>query len=66
MPEPPTGPPRSSLDDIIDLYKRGVDMTLIEAALERTVEERILALEQFERFREELRAATERQRDTVR
>ena len=66
MPAPPNGPPRSSLDDIIDLYKRGVDTTLIEAALERTVEERILALEQFERFREELRAATERQRDSVR
>jgi hypothetical protein len=41
-------------------------MTLIDAALGRTPEERILALEEFERFREELRAATERQSDTVR
>jgi hypothetical protein len=40
--------------------------TLIDAALRRTVEERIQALEEFERFREELRAATERQRDALR
>ena len=50
----------SSIDEIIELYKRDVDMTQIEAALGRTVEERIRALEEFERFREELRAATER------
>jgi len=41
-------------------------MTLIEASIGRSVEERILALEEFEAFREELRAATERQRDPVR
>jgi predicted Holliday junction resolvase-like endonuclease len=58
--------PRSSIDDIIDLYKRDVDVTLIDAALQRTVEERIRALEEFERFREELRDATERRRDAVR
>jgi hypothetical protein len=56
----------SSLDEIIELYKRDVDMTLIEASLRRTVEERIRALEEFERFREELQAATERSRDGVR
>ena len=66
MPAPPDSPRRSSLDDVIDFYKRGVDVTLLDAALARTVEERILALEQFERFREELRAATEQRRDTVR
>jgi hypothetical protein len=65
MPAPPDSP-RSSLDEIIEVYKRGVDITLIEAALKRTVEERILALEEFERFREELRDASERQRDTIR
>jgi hypothetical protein len=41
-------------------------MTLIEESLRRSVEERLQALEEFERFREELRAATERQLDTLR
>lgn len=50
----------SSLDDIIELYKRDVDVALLDESLRRTVEERIRALEDFERFREELRAAAER------
>ena len=58
--------PMSSIDEIIELYKRDVDVTLIDESLRRTVEERIRALEEFERFREELRAATERTRDTLR
>jgi len=57
---------RSSIDEIIELYMRDVDMTLLEESLRRTVEERIQALEDFERFREELRTATERQRDALR
>ena len=56
----------SSLDDIIEVYKRDLDMTLLEASLQRTVEERLRALEEFECFREELHAATERQRDALR
>ena len=56
----------NSLDEIIELYRRDVDMTLIEASLRRTVEERIQALEEFERFREELRTATEHERDPLR
>jgi len=56
----------SSIDEIIELYKRDVDVTLIDESLRRTVEERIRALEEFERFREELRAATERKRDALR
>ena len=56
----------SSIDEIIELYKRDVDMTLIEECLKRTVEERIVALEEFDRFREELQAATERSLDPVR
>jgi hypothetical protein len=56
----------SSLDDIINVYKRDLDMTLLDASLQRTVEERLRALEEFERFREELHAATERQRDALR
>ena len=57
---------RSSIDEIIEIYMRDVDMTLIEESLRRTVEERLQALEDFERAREELRAATERQSDAVR
>jgi hypothetical protein len=55
--------PVSSIDEIIELYKKDVDVTLIDACLRRTVEERILALEEFERFREELRAAAVREQD---
>jgi len=56
----------SSLDEIIEIDKRDVDRTAIDAALRRTVEERLQALEEFERFREELRVATERKRDALR
>jgi hypothetical protein len=58
--------PGNSIDDIIELYKRDVDVTLIDAQLRKTVEERIRSLEEFEAFREELRTATERQRDQIR
>jgi hypothetical protein len=60
------GRPMNSLDEIIEWYKRDVDQTLIEESLRRSVEERIRALEEFERFREELHAATERRRDALR
>jgi hypothetical protein len=56
----------NSIDEIIEIYKRDIDVTLLDACLRRTVEERILALEEFERFREELREATGKKRDTVR
>ena len=56
----------NSLDEIIELYMRDVDMTLLEESLRRTVEERIRALEEFDQFREQLQAATERQRDAIR
>ena len=42
--------PMSSIDEIIELYKRDVDVTLIDESLRRTVEERVRALEEFERF----------------
>jgi hypothetical protein len=58
--------PVSSIDEIIQLYKQDVDTTLIDECLERTVEERILALEAFERFRSELQSAVTAQRDSVR
>jgi hypothetical protein len=59
-------PETKSLDEIIELYKRDVDVTLIDESLRRTVEERVRALEEFERFREEAQAALERRRDALR
>ena len=44
------------MDLVIELYKKDVDQTLLDECLKRTVEERIRALEEFEQFREELRA----------
>ena len=52
----------SSIDEIIALYMRDVDMTLIDESLKRTPEERIRALDEFERFREELQSAMERRK----
>jgi len=46
----------TSIDEIIALYMRDVDMTLIDEALKRMPQERIEALEEFERFREEHRS----------
>jgi hypothetical protein len=56
----------NSIDKIIELYQRDVDLSRIDAALQRRVEERILVREEFERFREELRGAVERASDPVR
>jgi hypothetical protein len=52
-----TEPERSSIDDIIDVYKRDVDRTLIRERLKRTVEERLEDLMEFQRFAEEMRRA---------
>lgn len=56
----------NSIDEIIEIYKRDVDLTMIDASLKRTVDERMRALEEFERFREEIRRAMERNRDSLR
>ena len=53
----------NSIDEIIEIYKRDIDMTLIDAALQRTVEERLQALQDFECFLDELRTATGRKHD---
>lgn len=45
---------RSSIDDIVDLYRRDIDLSLIDENLKKSIEERIRALEEFEAFREEL------------
>jgi uridine kinase len=46
----------SSIDDIIDVYKRDVDVSLIVEGLKWSVEERLERLMQFQAFIEELRA----------
>jgi len=50
---------RSSIDDIIDLYKKDVDRTLIRENLKLTPEERLLQLQDFQRFLEEVRRSGE-------
>ena len=54
MPPPSS---RSSIDDVIDTYKPGVDVTLIEANLARSIEDRLRGLQQLVEFAEELRRA---------
>jgi hypothetical protein len=54
---------RSSIDDIIDLYKRDVDVSLIRERLKRSVEERLEDLMELQRFAEELHEAGRRARD---
>lgn len=57
----------NSIDDVIAVYKRDVDVTLLEASLQLTVEERLLRLEEFERFREEMQVAVKQaRRDQIR
>jgi len=53
---------RSSIDDIIDVYKRDVDVSLIRERLKRSVEERLEDLMELQRFAEELREAGQRAR----
>ncbi len=56
----------NSIDKIIELYKRDVDVTLLDESLKKTPEERIRALQEFDQFREELQAAVERRLDPIR
>jgi hypothetical protein len=46
---------RSSLDEIIDLYKRDVDRTLLREALKKTPSERVAAMISMSHAIEELR-----------
>ena len=48
---------RSSIDDIIDVYKRDVDVSLIVESLKRSIDERLEALMQMQAFVKELRRA---------
>ena len=55
-------PPRSSIDDIIDLYKQDVDRTLLREQLRKTPDERVRELVALERFAEELQRSMRRTR----
>jgi hypothetical protein len=50
-------PPMSSIDEIIDLYKKDVDRTLIRENLKLTPEERLRKAQQIAKMAEELREA---------
>ena len=51
---------RSSIDDIIDLYKRDIDRTLLREQLRKTPDQRVRELVDLERLAEELQRAVER------
>ena len=50
----PDAPERSSLDNVVDAYKRGIDVTLIDANLRRSIDDRIRELQRLLEFAEEL------------
>jgi hypothetical protein len=56
--------PTDSISAIIELYKRDVDITLIRENLKLTVEQRLLNLQNLQRFAEELREAGRKLRKT--
>ncbi|MBW3564622.1 MAG: hypothetical protein KY459_07845 [Acidobacteria bacterium] len=56
-------PEENSIDRIIALYKRDVDLSLLREYLKKTPTERLLALQELQRFAEELRRAGEAARD---
>ncbi|MCC6463794.1 MAG: hypothetical protein IT463_00485 [Planctomycetes bacterium] len=51
---------RSSIDDIIDLYKKDVDRTLIREALKLTPEQRVLKMMSFAKLALAMREAVRR------
>lgn len=53
-------PPTPRSDPVIEAYKRDVDRSLIRESLKRSVEERLEALMQLQRFAAELREAGRR------
>ena len=55
---------RSSIDDIVELYKRDVDRTLLRENLKLTVEQRFEQLMNMQRFVEEARRASLREEQT--
>ena len=52
--------PHSSLDAVVECYKRDLDLTLLRENLKRTPTERLMALQELQRFAAELRRAGEK------
>jgi hypothetical protein len=52
----------NSLDQVIELYKRDVDRTLLRENLRLTPEQRLVRLMELQRFAEELQRAGKEQR----
>lgn len=48
----------NSIDEIIELYKRDVDVTLLDECLKLSVEERLQRLQDFSAALDELRSKT--------
>jgi hypothetical protein len=57
MSEEHPAPPRSSLDDVLDVYKRDLDLTLLREALKLTPDQRVRKMIELLRFSERLREA---------
>jgi hypothetical protein len=53
-------PSGSSLDAVVECYKRDLDLTLLRENLNRTPTERLMALQELQRFADELRRAGEK------
>ena len=54
----------SSIQTIIEIYKKDVDRTLIRENLKLTVEQRLLKLQNFQQFAIEIRAAGRKVRES--
>jgi hypothetical protein len=50
-------PARSSIDDVIEVYKKDVDRGLLREALKLTPDQRVRRLVELTRFAERLRSA---------
>jgi hypothetical protein len=57
MSEESNRPRRSSLDDVIDAYKKDVDVSLLQEALKLTPDQRVRKMVELLRFTERLREA---------
>lgn len=53
----PSSDVRNSFDEAVDAYKGGIDVTLIDENLRRSVDERLEILQRLLAFHEELRRA---------
>jgi hypothetical protein len=51
----------NSIDEIIEIYKRDFDVTMVDESLKCTVEERMLALEEMARFVDEVQGPGSRE-----